>query len=243
MAHDEARTVQTNLLGQGWRWLRVSPGFDTYDLHVKRPSAAGGMAVVELEGGRALAALRRLVARYGERLFSLHVNPGQAAAVSDRALRYRANAVAETALAGRPRVCVYCTATDGLMVHHLDGHEENNDEGNLDWACRSCNARHAELLKALGLGRRTVQMNPAPVGGATTINQWVAAVSSICRRSKKTGALMSPCPQAGSVMPVEQAVAIIRATPYSKRVEFNREIWSRRHASGRTRSRYSEVPF
>ncbi|MBK8200678.1 MAG: HNH endonuclease [Acidobacteria bacterium] len=241
MAADAAISVLNRLAGQGWKWLRVSPGFDSYDIHAARPSSAGGMNVVALDR-RALPALRRLIGRYGEALFSLHVNPGQAAEVSDRALRYRANAVADVALAGQAKCCVYCVETEGLMVHHLDGHEENNDPSNMAWACRSCNARHAELLKALGLGRRTVQSNP-PGRGAQTLNQWVAAVSSICRRDRKSGALMSPCPQAGSVMPVDQAVQMIRDTPAHKRSEYNREIWSRRRASGRTQSRVSEVPF
>jgi hypothetical protein len=77
--------------------------------------------------------------------------------VTDRALRYRANASAPEA----PAVCVYCGATGGkLDVEHIDGFEENDAPENLAYACRSCNATKGATFAALDIGRRTRQYNP-----------------------------------------------------------------------------------
>jgi hypothetical protein len=77
--------------------------------------------------------------------------------ITDRAKRYRANS--ETS--DWPRVCMFCGSTDDLQVDHLDGYEENGEPENLLMLCRSCNQLKSAVYKKAGIGRRTVQFNPA----------------------------------------------------------------------------------
>jgi hypothetical protein len=78
--------------------------------------------------------------------------------VTDRALRYRANAEPPAG----PEVCAYCGATGKLDVEHIDGREENNEPENKAYACRSCNTTKGATFAALDIGRRTRQFNPGP---------------------------------------------------------------------------------
>lgn len=134
-------------------------------------------------------------------------------AVTDRALRYRANA---NPPAG-PKRCLFCGSTRNVEVGHLDGHEENNDRSNLAWNCRSCNTTLGAAFKKLGLGRRTRQYNPET--GAQSVGQWVQALQSLRG-------------EAGAVMEPAAALEMVRATPADKRSEFAAQIWRTR------RSRY-----
>ena len=94
--------------------------------------------------------------------------------VTDRALRYRANACSPP---GR-KICVFCGSARNVEIHHLDGHEENTDPRNLTWACRSCNTQLGFVFRNVGLGRRTRQFNPLSEGAAS-LGQWVSAVLSM----------------------------------------------------------------
>jgi len=143
--------------------------------------------------------------------------------VTDRALRYRANATPPP----KPKLCGFCGSNQQIQIGHVNGHEEDGEPENLIWTCRSCNQIHANTLRAFGLGRLTKQYNPA--AGAANIFQYSMAVDSIQRRDPKTGALMG---WGGKSRPMDvgKAVAMIRATPPSDRSRFAREIWRHRKA-------------
>ena len=135
--------------------------------------------------------------------------------MTDRALRYRS-----AAPACRPRgksVCGFCGDTRNVIVHHIDGHEESAEAGNLMWACRSCNTRAGVTLARAGLGRRVRQFNPRGQG-ARNLAQWLTAVRSMKGES--------------SEMSTAAAVAMIRATPAERRSEFGQEIWDIRRKRG-----------
>lgn len=140
--------------------------------------------------------------------------------VTDRALRYRANADPPP---GERRCCL-CGSTRNVEVGHVNGHEEDTAARNLIWTCRSCNVRCGNTLRRAGLGRPTRQYNPAK--GADTLGQWMNAVMSIKG-------------DAGGTMSVADAVALIHATPSGQRSRFAREIWAIR----RRRGRDGIVPF
>lgn len=76
--------------------------------------------------------------------------------ITDRAKRYRANALVPEG----PKVCMMCGSTSDLGVDHLDGFEENLEPENLWWLCRSCNQLKSAVYLEHGMGRRTVQYNP-----------------------------------------------------------------------------------
>lgn len=133
--------------------------------------------------------------------------------VTDRALRYRANA---TPPAGE-KICCFCGARRDIQVGHVDGHEERNTSDNLVWTCRRCNALCADTFKRNGIGRLTRQYNPSS-HGATNLGQWTLAVQSMKGES--------------DAMSVRDAVAMIKATPQSRRSDFAHEIWSRRRQRG-----------
>jgi hypothetical protein len=145
--------------------------------------------------------------------------------LTDRAYRYRANANPPPG----PKRCAFCWTDKQIQVGHLDGHEENDELENLIWTCRSCNALHANTLRAAGYGRLTRQYNPKD-RGAESYRQYALAVDSVQRRDKKTGALMGWGGK-GRPMEVGAAIAMIRATPPEARARFSREIWRlrRRH--------------
>ena len=145
-------------------------------------------------------------------------NPG----VTDRALRYRANATPPPT----PKVCGFCGITKQIQVGHVNGHEEDGEPENLIWTCRSCNQFHANGLRTFGLGRLTRQYNP-PAKGAANLYQYALAVDSIQKRDPSTGKLRG---WEGKTRPMEvqQAVAMIRATPHSERSRFAREMWRHR---------------
>jgi hypothetical protein len=139
--------------------------------------------------------------------------------VTDRALRYRANRNAPPG----PRRCHYCGTRRNVEIEHVDGFEENGAPENLTWSCRRCNTKKGAVFARAGRGRRTRQFNPG--GGARNVAQWVNAVMAL----KGEGGTMS----------LSDAIAMVHATPHSKRSEFAREIWERRRRSGKE----SEVPF
>ena len=140
--------------------------------------------------------------------------------VSDRALRYRANQEG-CRPAGETR-CGFCGSKRNVEVHHVDGREEHSSAENLMWACRACNTKIGSEMKRAGIGRRTVQFNPA-AQGAKSVGQWMTAVMSMKGQS--------------DAMSLSDAVEMIRATSPAKRSGFASEIWSRR------RKRAGEVPF
>jgi len=143
-------------------------------------------------------------------------NPGHNP-ITDRACRYRANAHPPSG----PKICAFCGTKQQIQVGHIDGHEENGEPENLIWTCRSCNMLHANTLRASGLGRLTVQYNPA-TKGAQNLAQWFTAVMAT-----KGGS---------DAMTVRAAVAMIRATPVDDRSGFAYEIWQRRRLRARASS-------
>jgi hypothetical protein len=107
--------------------------------------------------------------------------------------------------------------------HHLDGDESHTAQENLLWACRSCNVRAGVVLRELGIGSITRQFNPT-TQGAQTLSQWVTAVLSLKGES--------------DAMDPESGLAMVHATPSSRRSDFAQEIWRRRrdHYGERGRS-------
>jgi hypothetical protein len=143
--------------------------------------------------------------------------------VTDRALRYRANACPPPGA----KICALCGSCRNVEVGHVNGREEDNSPPNLIWTCRACNVQCSNTLRSAGLGRKTRQYNPAGEG-AKSLAQWLTAVMSMKGESDR--------------MPVDAAVEMIRATPPERRSVFAKQIWSRRKQrygdSGR-----SDVPF
>lgn len=104
-----------------------------------------------------------------------------------------------------------------MEVGHVNGLEQDSDSANLFWTCRRCNVLSANTLRKAGIGRLTKQYNPTGEG-AKTLAQWLTAVMSMKGESE--------------AMPVESAVAMIRATSPGKRSEFASQIWERRRQHG-----------
>lgn len=140
--------------------------------------------------------------------------------VTDRALRYRAGACPPPG----PRICCLCGDDRNVEIGHVNGHEEDTARVNLFWTCRPCNVRCGNALRNAGLGRPTRQYNPA-ADGAKSLGQWLTAVTSMKGES--------------SAMPVDAAVAMIRATPPEERSDFAKEIWRKRRQHGTDKA----VPF
>lgn len=132
--------------------------------------------------------------------------------VTDRALRYRANATPPPGA----RQCCLCGGKKTVEVGHVNGHEEDSDPRNLFWTCRSCNVKSANTMRKAGIGRLTRQFNPQ--GGAQTLGAWMNAISSIKGE--------------GGTMAIPEAVALIHATPAADRSRFAREIWDKRRTRG-----------
>lgn len=152
--------------------------------------------------------------------------------ITDRAKRYRANS--EACKPAAPRVCNYCESKRNVVVGHIDGNEDNGRPSNLAWTCKSCNAKIAAADKAAGRGKRTRQFNPPRKVPRVSAAQWYAAVRSICRR-KRDGTLTGNCTP-GFAMPVAEARAIISATPFNLRKQYNAALLKFRRPK-------SEVPF
>ena len=144
--------------------------------------------------------------------------------MTDRALRYRANAYPPPG----PRICCLCGSVSNVEVGHVNGYEEDSAPTNLLWTCRRCNVRCGNTLRGAGLGRPTRQYNP-PAQGAKSLGQWLTAVISMKGES--------------TAMPVAAAVEMIRATPPQRRSEFAREIWERRRAQHGSSGPSDGVPF
>lgn len=129
--------------------------------------------------------------------------PGGRILVTDRALRYRAQANPPPG----PRVCHYCGSSRHVEVEHIDGREENTAQKNLIWACRSCNTRKGAYFAREGVGRKTRQYNPSSqVRGATTLDGWLQAVLSVQGLD-------------GGMTPAA-AIRTIQATPPARRIAF-----------------------
>lgn len=152
--------------------------------------------------------------------------------ITDRAKRYRAQAAMEPQAAR----CVYCGWPGGrLDVEHIDGNEANNNPANLAPACRSCNTVKGAHFAKEGKGIKTRQYNPkgkpgkkkAAGGGARSLGQWIEAVKGL---------------RGEGMMSTAAAVALVRATPTSRRQQFAAEIWALRRERG-TDKRQGEIPF
>lgn len=181
-----------------------------------------GREIIRREGPRENLQ-RWLARRYPDILTRLGElsNPGkETPGVTDRALRYRANASPPPG----PRRCCLCGSVRNVEVGHVNGREEDNAPENLFFTCRACNVRCGNTLRKAGLGRPTRQFNPG-TGGAQSLSQWMNAVMSM----KGEGGTMS----------VADAVAVIRATPSEQRSKFAREIWAIRRRRGTSK----RVPF
>jgi hypothetical protein len=136
----------------------------------------------------------------------VHIPNPSRPAVTDRALRYRAQRNPPPGA----RVCHYCGSDRNVEIEHVDGREENCNPENLTWACRSCNTRKGAYFARYGIGRKTRQYNPARGRGARTLRSWLNAVDSV--------------QGAGGTLEPAEAIAVIQATPHARRLEFAREL-------------------
>lgn len=141
--------------------------------------------------------------------------------LSDRALRYRANAEPPAG----PKQCGFCGSKKNIEVGHINGREEDGKPENLIWTCRSCNVLAGNTLRKAGIGRLTVQYNPAD--GAKSVGQWLNAVGAIIPHEYPDRNIGL---RAASTMSVRDAVAMIRATSQSKRREFAAKLRRRNPA-------------
>lgn len=140
-----------------------------------------------------------------------------ASEVTDRALRYRANS--EECKPAAPKRCLWCGQSNlgisgnrTVEVAHIDGDETNTTPENLAWSCRSCNQKVAANMKRAGVGRRTKQFNPKQrKRGITDYREFQQALA--ITRGDEVG-------------DVQRAVELIRATPMSRRSEFQKDIWA-----------------
>jgi len=155
--------------------------------------------------------------------------------ITDRAMRYRA----QHSIPAHEKRCVFCGAPNRaqngarpfLMVGHVDGNESHGEPDNLSWTCRSCNSAASDVLRRAGVGRLTRQYNPTRGGGAANLGEWMQAVGAITPHIDRGDRGLS------SQMSVSDAVAIIRATPHSRRSTFAAEL--RRRAGARSSERWN----
>lgn len=84
------------------------------------------------------------------------------------------------------------------------------------------------MLRRAGIGRLTVQYNPASKGAAS-LAQWLTAVLSMRGES--------------DAMTVPAAVEMIRATSPEKRSDFAQQIWQKRRERYGPSGRGDGVPF
>jgi hypothetical protein len=140
--------------------------------------------------------------------------------ITDRALRYRAN----NTIPDHTRVCFVCGGSGRVEVGHIDGNESHGEPENLSWTCRPCNVMVGNVLRRAGVGRKTHQYNPSKSGGASSIGEWMQAVGAITPHVDRGDRGLA------SSMSVSEAVAMIRATPHSRRSEFAAKL--RRHNPG-----------
>lgn len=117
--------------------------------------------------------------------------------------------------------CAFCGTKRNLRIHHINGNESHTFPENLIGACHSCNLKIASVLKRHRIGRR-VKINPEGISGARSLAQWVMAVKAMRGESDD--------------MTVNDAVAMIRATPSSRRSRFAEDIWKIRRARGTDRT-------
>jgi hypothetical protein len=117
-----------------------------------------------------------------------------------------------------------------VEVGHVNGREQDAAQENLIWICRSCNVLAANRMRQAGIGRLTHQYNPTKSGGAATIGEWMRAVACITphKGAQYAGENYGLVCQ----MSVSDAVAMIRATPQSRRSEFASRISSTRKGRG-----------
>lgn len=132
--------------------------------------------------------------------------------VTDRAHRYRANALAS----GR-RVCALCGSKKNLTVDHKNGQPDDTRRSNLQYLCKGCNTAKGFWFKSIGKGRLTHQYNPA--GGPPSYEQYAWAVSQQ-EHSGEHG----------------EAGAIIHATPKDLRREYAERIGRKASRTKRERA-------
>ena len=144
--------------------------------------------------------------------------------LTDRAKRYRAQHPAVRPPA--PKQCGFCGSRQNVGVHHVSGDESEGSADNLMWACKSCNAKIAHLMKSEGIGARTVQFNPR--GRSRSLDDYAAAIKIM--RGEFEG-------------DVSKALSVIRSTSPAQRSAYTARTWPTRRQIYGTSGRQSEIPF
>jgi hypothetical protein len=134
--------------------------------------------------------------------------------VTDRAHRYRANALAPAG----PRVCALCGSRSNITVDHIDGHPDHTERKNLRFLCKKCNTARGIWMRDHGKGRLTHQYNPASKG-PPSYEQYAWAVANQQHSGEHGG-----------------AGAIIHATPAELRSEYARRIAAKARGTKRARA-------
>lgn len=160
--------------------------------------------------------------------------------LTDRARRYRAQR--PRFRPELPKQCGFCGSKKNVGVHHITGEESDEQPKDLMWACKSCNARIAVVMKNAGIGKRVRQFNPRgksrPSGSA-----------AVRRRNAGTKRELNEYAAAIKVMrgefegDVGKAVQTIRSTSPSVRSAYTRRTWPTRRAIYGPSGRQSEIPF
>lgn len=99
-------------------------------------------------------------------------------------------------------------------MDHVNGKESDGARENLMWACKSCNATKAHLMKKVGLGERVAQYNPK-ASKHSQMEEYAAAIKVM--RGTFEG-------------DVAKAVAVIRATPPEIRSAYTARTWKTRRS-------------
>ncbi len=152
--------------------------------------------------------------------------------ITDRAKRYRAHH--PDVVPNGPKQCGFCGAGRGVIPHHILGDESKLSKKGLMWACRSCNAKVAHVMKRAKLGKRTAQFNPSKRGASTPGLKAYGDAIKVMRGDFEGN--------------VAKAMQTIHSTPPSVRSQYTRRSWSTRKQvygpSGRQARLFdSDVPF
>jgi hypothetical protein len=149
-------------------------------------------------------------------------------AITDRAKRYRANA--DDVRPGPPKQCGFCGCRRSLGVHHISGNEDDGAADDLMWACKSCNAIVANVMKGARIGKRTRQFNPRGRGGALKGEMAKYAAAIKVMRGEFAG-------------DVPAAVRTIRETSPAIRSAYTARTWPIRRGRYGSSGRQTEIPF
>lgn len=126
-----------------------------------------------------------------------------AAAITDRAKRYRANRNPPPG----PRRCTFCARRKNIDIDHVTGDESDDSPANKMYLCRPCNTAKGITQARNHIGRRTMQFNP------------VIRIPTFAEFKHHAAVLLGVAEGDPA-----KATAAIHATPPEKRAEYSGKI-------------------